>query len=190
MSYEAHKEDYKGLHISIMADDDAINPYEDWDVFGKFYHWHKRGFFGENYAYKQDELKDLIDSVVNDGGVAVPVFLYEHSGQTIRTGPFSCPWDSGQVGFWIATKEDIAKEFSGDKEKAIACIEAQVKTMDDYLTGNVYGFIVTTPEGDDVESCWGFYGDYDQENGVLAEAKSIADYYAEKYPDKFIAEAI
>jgi hypothetical protein len=55
-----------------------------------------------------------------------------------------------------------------------------VSVYDDYLTGNVYGFIVEERNGDDweeVDSCWGFYGDDIHTNGIadyLDDADLIA----------------
>ena len=178
---EVHREDYKGYAIRIEHDDDGPNPYTDYDHFGTFYHWHRRGFFGEDYSHKQSELKALLDALIEDGGVAVPVWLYEHSGQTIRAGdanPFTCPWDSGQVGFWCAAKQQIDEEFGGDTEKAIKCIKGEVSTMDDYITGNCYGYVIEK-DGEHQDSCWGFLGDYNAEDGCLAEAKSIVDHMKE-----------
>jgi hypothetical protein len=178
----AHQETYKGYRIRIQQDDDTVHPYEDWDMFGTMYHWHRRGFFGEDYSHKQEELKMLLDTIIKDGGVVVPVWLYEHSGQTIRGGdvnPFSCPWDSGQVGFWAATREEVLDEFRGDNEKAKDRIKGEIETMDHYLRGEVYGFIIDKPESKSgqKDSCWGFVGDYNGEDGCLAEARSIVDGY-------------
>jgi hypothetical protein len=33
-----------------------------------------------------------------------------------------------------------------------------VETWNQYLSGDVYGFIIEDGEGTDVDSCWGFYG--------------------------------
>ena len=175
MSFTAHTETYKGYKIEIKADDDPLNPYTDWDHFGTFYHWHRRGFaFGEDYSRNLAGIRDLYNETLAEGGVAVPVWLYEHSGQTIRAGthnPFACPWDSGQVGFWIATKKEIEAEFGGDIGKAIEAIKGEVSTMDDYLTGNCWGYEIT--KGDDfIDSCWGFIGD---DKYCLDEAKSVVD---------------
>ena len=146
-------------------------------MFGTMYHWHKRGFFGTDLSRQDSEyVTDLVATIEREGGIIVPVFLYEHSGQTISAAPFSCPWDSGKVGFWAATGAQIKAEFDGDKDKARACIISEIKTMDHYLRGNVYGF--TIEDGDEqVDSCWGFIGDYDDEHGCLAEARSNADYH-------------
>lgn len=42
--------------------------------------------------------------------------------------------------------------------KARECLEAEVKIYNQYLEGDVYGFIIKTEDGDQVDSCWGFYG--------------------------------
>lgn len=182
--YQVHTEQHAGFTIKIAQDTDAQNPLEDFDMFGTFYHWHRRGFVGTDMSRKQEEMQELIDRTRNAGGIIIPVFLYEHSGQTISAVPFSCPWDSGTVGVWIATPEEIRKEYDAIDDaaqaKATELIKSQIKTVDDYLTGNIYGFMIEDAEGNDVDSCWGFYGDYNAEGGALAEAKSIAEHYARK----------
>jgi hypothetical protein len=41
---------------------------------------------------------DLFKIIEEKGTIIKGLFLYDHSGITISTGRFSCPWDSGQVG--------------------------------------------------------------------------------------------
>jgi len=57
----------------------------------------------------------------------MPLYCYEHGNITVSTGAFSCPWDSGQTGWVISTKEN-------DEE----LIEAAVKAMDMVLQNEVY----------------------------------------------------
>ncbi len=114
----------------------------------------------------------LITDAVCDGYVILPLYLFDHSGITISTSPFDCRWDSGQVGWIICDKETIDREFGGDRDLAKKCLEAEVATYDDYLTDNVYGFIVEDrDENDDsewehVDSCFGFYGSDVRQNGM------------------------
>ena len=60
-----------------------------------------------------DELYDLVRAT--DKYVILPLYLYDHSGITISTGPFSCPWDSGQVG-WIYAPKDTFRKVTGHSE--------------------------------------------------------------------------
>ena len=45
-----------------------------------------------------------------DEVVALPLYLYDHSGITMNTSGFSCPWDSGQVGWIYCTKKRFREE--------------------------------------------------------------------------------
>ena len=98
--------------------------------------------------------------------VVSPLYLYDHSGITMNTGGFSCPWDSGQVGFAIITEEKGVEEWGHDwREKAEARIKAEVEEYARYLEGNVYGyrtFDKNPAEHDGAEalddSFWGFIG--------------------------------
>jgi hypothetical protein len=51
----------------------------------------------------------LVDAVMVPNYVVLPVYIYDHSGITLNTTGFSCPWDSGQVG-WIVCDLDKARE--------------------------------------------------------------------------------
>jgi hypothetical protein len=99
--------------------------------------------------------------------VILPLYLYDHSGITMSTGSFNDRWDSGQVGFIYATYDEIKKEFGVEKvtdneiKRAYEILEGEVKTYDDYLTGNVYGF--NFYDFDDIlDSCYGYYPNHDK----------------------------
>lgn len=79
------------------------------------------------------------------------IYLYDHSGMTVSATPFSCPWDSGLLGI-VAVKKDEVK----DPKEAF---KNYVKTLDQYLQGDVYTFFVKDEMGETVDACGGFYGD-------------------------------
>jgi hypothetical protein len=139
--------------LRIVFDEDPMNPRKEFDNFGKMVCWHGRYNLGDEQPNCEPS-----EYEIPKGALVLPLYLYDHSGITISTGKFSCPWDSGQVGFIFATKEQIKAEFKGSRKKAQACLEAEVALYDDYLTGQVYGFIFEDGEGND-DSCFGFYGD-------------------------------
>ena len=56
-------------------------------------------------ALTTGELFSLVEQM--DGMVILPLYLYDHSGITMNTCGFSCPWDSGQVGWIYADKAMI-----------------------------------------------------------------------------------
>ena len=70
----------------------------------------------------------------------LPLYLYDHSGITISTSPFSCHWDSGRIGCVLMTRKQ-AIEVYGERwteEELNTYMESMVETYDDFLTGEVY----------------------------------------------------
>ena len=94
-------------------------------------------------ALSTGELFSLVEQM--EGMVILPLYLYDHSGITMNTTGFSCPWDSGKV-----TPETV--------EKARQVLEGEVKSYDYFLTGQCYGFQLFR-EDVEVDSCWGFLGE-------------------------------
>jgi len=122
-----------------------------------------------------NELKELVGKI--EGMVMLPLYLYDHSGITMNTHPFSCQWDSGQVGWIYADSEAIIKNYGAVTPETIKQSEnllaAEVKEYDYFLTGQSYGFKLY--EGDDViDSCWGFSG----------EINDVAKYIQAHLPDE------
>ena len=117
----------------------------------------------ENYLYKEE-----------DALIAIPVFMYDHSGLWINTTGFSCPWDSGQVGYIYVSKEKVRREYSCKriskklKEMIREMLCSEVDLYNDYLSGNVYGFTLTDKENaEEIDSSYGFYGTDYIENGIF-----------------------
>jgi hypothetical protein len=140
--------------IQILQDLDAFDPRREYDHLGTMVCWHRRYNLGDKHNFSSPE--DLNQAVY------LPLYLYDHSGITMSTTPFSCQWDSGQVGWIYVTKAEIRKEF-GKKwttKKIQEILRAEVEEYDRYLTGDVYGYIITDDEtGEEIDSCWGFYGE-------------------------------
>jgi hypothetical protein len=99
--------------------------------------------------------------------VAKKLYLYDHSGITISTSPFSCPWDSGQVGYIYMTKKKAISIWGrrNYKAKALELIEAEVKEYDQYLRGDVYGYSFIDDDNN-LDGCWGFLGTDWAKNGL------------------------
>lgn len=106
-----------------------------------------------------------IASYIASKVISLDVHLFEHSGMILSTTPFNDPWDSGQVGYIYVSREKARSEFGWSRltKKRIAHIEAalaeEVAEYSAYLEGEVYGYIITNAEGEELDSCWGFIGD-------------------------------
>lgn len=205
----AHTETYRGYHIAIQYDMDSLNPRKENDNAGTMVCFHKNYDLGDDHEYDAPssavaaicdideddllpcpgsayELKEALDKAPL---YVLPLYLYDHSGITMNTTGFNCPWDSGQVGFIYITNETADEEWplredESEEERSVRIynyLVNEVKEYDDYLTGNVYGYVISTLDEDgeaedeipDGGSCWGFLGDY--ETNALIEARAVID---------------
>lgn len=135
------------------------------------------------------------DALLAKHYVILPLYLYDHSGITMSTGPFSCAWDSGQVGFiYVSLANARANWLRPDaewgtlipwhngttktmREAAMAVLTSEVKNYDQYLRDECYGYEVTHKHTGKEESCWGFYQDEQpdaKDSYILNEARNIA----------------
>jgi hypothetical protein len=107
--------------------------------------------------------------------------------------PFGCKWDSGQVGFIIATPEKIRKEFGKRITKKVRLkvdeiLRNEVKVYDQHLRGAKWGYIWNYNKTcakcghseEVIDSCWGFLGDTLEETGILAHLPPEAHELAKK----------
>ena len=167
---------HKNKTLEIHVDEEPMSPRE-WDNLGTIVAFHRRYNLGDIHKYNQNDYQnwcDLKSDIIKNEkvGVILPLYLYDHSGISISTSPFQCKWDSGQIGFIFASKDTIRKEFGIKRvtkkyiEKVTSILESEIKVYDQYLTGDVYGFVLKVDD-QEVDSCWGFYGDDHNSNGMV-----------------------
>lgn len=166
---------HKTYTIKIFRDDFPISPREDCDNLGTIIHWSCNYDIGEINGRKDDiDPHEFATQKTKDGAVILPVYLYDHSGITINTTGFSCQWDSGQVGWIFADKDAIRKWYQVKnitkklKERVCESLINEIEIFDKYIRGEIYGFTIEDEEGENVESCWGFY----DEKECMEEAES------------------
>jgi len=142
-------------------------------------------------------VKECIEKALQDNYVVLDLYLYDHSGITMSTSPFGCPWDSGQVGFIYASMNEAEKLFEfldGENEdlqgfdRKVKChfdgheeirtlreattvyLQDEVSTYDSYLRGDIWEFFVLDESGMVVDSGSG----YDDESVCRQDAEAIA----------------
>ena len=176
---------YKGYEIEIYQDEFPENPRE-WDNLTTMVCFHKRYDLPNETEYNSDMFSswEHLENQIhkdNDICVCLPVYMHDHSGITVRTYPFSCQWDSGQIGFIYVTKNKIKKEFNKKRiskeltKKVKQYLIHELETYDDYITGNAYGYSVIK-DNKILDSCSGYYGFDHEKSGLLEQAKSFIDY--------------
>jgi len=161
------------MRLRIERDIIVKSPREEWDNLGTMLCWHRRYYLGDkshplhHLDTEYSNWDDLENAIAKHEDVAVilPLYLYDHSGITISTTPFSCPWDSGRVGFIYVTKDKVREAFDVKRiskktlAKVTEILKGEVETYDMYLRGDVWGYVIEEDDGDTIDSCWGFYGE-------------------------------
>lgn len=173
MSYEVDSKTLPGGHRVVVEYDQHPTSPREWDNVGTVVlHERCRYSFGDETA-SGDQLREIADDPNN---IVLPVYLYDHSGITIRTSAFSCRWDSGQVGIIYCTKQRAIKEWGKKiltkkvREQVISYMQGEIEELDQYLTGQVFGYRIYDPEGNELDSCWG----YMEEDYCMSEGVSLA----------------
>ena len=181
---------YRGFNINIYPDDMDFDPREEYDNVGHMVCFHSRYNLGDKHEFNSpDDFREFAEA--ENFPVLFSLYLYDHSGITMSVDPFSCPWDSGQVGWIYCTQEQVEHEWDGDVEKAKTYLIGEVKEYDHCLTGEIYGFNVEPVEANkNIEcddSCWGFIGwEYAREE-MVSQAKSAIDYAIEEYRESAVS---
>ena len=193
MSYVIKEAILGNERVRIVQDEDVETP-RNWSNLSKmiFTGGHKHlgdkheVDFDEEFDSRQDFIErgeEIVRKHFKDVAVCYAVHMYKHSGESISidySGQYTCRWDSGTIGFAIVTKEDIRKEYNIKRvtqkyiEKCENIVRGEIETLDQYISGEVYGYVVEDKDENVIDSCYGFFGDDIEKNG-------ISDYLEEKY---------
>lgn len=180
-----------GWTVNLGYDECPESPRE-WDNLGVMVCFHGRYNLGDKgHGYRAEDYEswaELAAKLAEDypGSPVLPLGLYDHGGITMYVGggPHafdSAGWDSGTVGLIVARLTDGREDAT--PEEIEEWLRGEVEEYDAYLTGNVYRYDVTDPDGERVEACCGFYGDdglaYAFAEGIGIAEGCIADERAE-----------
>jgi hypothetical protein len=176
--------------IKINQDDSPDSP-RNWDNLGKMVCFHRRYDLGDKHNFTNAEAFDqfakieegelvkyvkLSQSLKNHKAtlknksnlIILPLYLYDHSGITIATTHFHCPWDSGQIGYIYAKRNQ--ENLSEEQIKEILINE--VKIYDQYLRGEVLSFEVLKND-QFMDGVFGYYDKIDCINEAISSFEGV-----------------
>lgn len=128
--------------------------------------WSIEDAFNQHLADKKLTQKDIVFR---------KVYLYDHSGLALSTEPFSCRFDSGQLGYIYEKRSDIRAEFGVKRispkleQKILNRLSSEINILEHWANGNVYEFSVAD------ESYGGFYGYNHDESGLIEAVTDAVD---------------
>jgi len=172
---EIERIEHNGHIIRIMPDDDPMNPRE-WDNLGTILYSSSRYVLGDKEV-SVDEIEEITQ---RDDVIWLPVYAYIHSGVVLNTGGFSCPWDSGMSGIIYVEKKAAEAAWAGfeddySEDRVRKVLQGEVETFSQYVSGDIYGYVVETATGEHVNSCWGFFG-HEGVKEAISDARGAADW--------------
>jgi len=185
-----HEEVYKNCTIKIIPDSDNGGP-DEWQDEGMFLvHYHTNFQVERNDIVTKEELGQLFHDEVKTIDVMKEYHIfftkaYIHSGVSlalIESGKVypDEQWDVSRCGAVLVSKKETRL-----RKSAYKLASGLIETWNDYLSGNIYGYVTENKNGDIIESIWGFYGDYEKSD-VLSEARSSIDFHVEKVTKKHV----
>ena len=138
--------------------------------------FHKRYHIGDRHDIRADHYDgwdSMQKALVRKYNVVVihPLYMYDHGGVSLSTTPFNCPWDSGQVGFVVVTRESMME--SGHKratkkvkEWLSEIIHSEIEEYNAYLNGEMWE---VTYECGETECVYGDIHKWLGDNGLTAD---------------------
>ena len=193
--------EYKGHRIEIQQDEYADSP-RVWDNLSTFAFQLSGYELPNDIDIDYDDFVDLhynhriVTSAIEEAEKYIRknfdvleifrVSAYIHGGISLSIGSPTCQWDSGYIGFMFIEKDKVRENFrikritKEFKEKSIEIAKSELETYSQYLNGEVYGYNTYDKDGEDIDSCWGYYGYDHEESGLLDMAKDNIDYHIKK----------
>lgn len=154
------------LVVRIDYDDSPEDPCE-WDVFKVYSFSRKHTSFRHPSEFS---VKDIGFRRKLDAKTAFFLDYFEHgTGRWSLTGEgMQCPWDTAHFAgvLLLADPKAIAPDKREDQARKF------LETYSNWCNSWVYGYQIETEDGDDVDSCWGFYSN---EDVIAAINEAIGD---------------
>jgi hypothetical protein len=138
---------YKSYKIKIRQDEDCESP-NDWENENLFLVYDHRQFTVKRKGFEPKDIWDALNEGLEEEEnyypdyFIFPVEAYIHSGVSLSlfSGTKQCRWDSSVSGYILASKEEFK-----DLETAKTAAKGLIETWNQYLSGEIYGFIIEKP---------------------------------------------
>ena len=191
-----HTETRDGFKIEIWQDYDGLNPFTDWYTAGELTFFDEFGRVWQTND-KNPHTKDSFLEAWENGeldGVLYLVSSGRYHFNKWQVGVSDFDENTCFEGFihlseatilkeWGEKVTEIDGEFFTPVQMAERYAVSVLGTIEDWLDGNVYGYKVIDSEDEEIDACWGYFGNYDEKGGALAEALSVVEWQVKKRAD-------
>lgn len=161
-----HKVTGDKLIVTIKGDSDLECP-SNFDGNWKLYSFNRR--------HSNSETPDHFGlRMGRDGNIKAPVGLqrklnvgtafmldyYEHSGSvwSLHGEGMQCKWDTSSYGGILIWEHKVSDMGAKTREARAKDAASFLETYNCWANGDGYGYTIEDEEGNEIDSCWGFYG--------------------------------
>ena len=156
--------------LSIYRDTFSESPRE-WDNLSHIMFFQRRYNLGDKHNYNSDDFFswDVLEEYLreNEGAYIMhPLSFYDdRNGIVISIDESTERWDSERDGVIYVTKQTIECEYGKltpeTEELVEKILRGEVNDYNQYLHGEVYGFVIRNADGEIVDEEWGYYDNID-----------------------------
>lgn len=170
---------HKGCTIRVMYDEHGENPFTSWDGEGMII-FHPRADYTCNTEVSYEKAKE--------NKYCIPLDAYIHSGiaLSISGEGMNCQWDtSTHIAMWIPSKYcDVTTKKQAEKIARQNCL-----LFNQWCNGEVFGYIVEDSQGNQIDSCWGYYGNEAITEVIQSEVIPFINQHIEE-SDSFVSQCL
>lgn len=89
-------------------------------------------------------LSEAAKEIEKDEVIGLPVYAYVRGAIALSTSPFSCQWDSGQIGVIYVSKEKVKEMYSCKRitkkrrARILEILAGEIETLSEYANGQVF----------------------------------------------------
>lgn len=154
------------FRVEVHYDQDCESP-RDWDNVGTIY--------GDgDFADRECRIDEAWRVARHELGPIVG-FPIRQSSDRCALQVCQCGWDDADGVYVVSLEHVIEEGWPGSIAERLAsardCLRAELDTLSQWGSGDCYGYVVVGPDGETVDSCWGFIGEPEY---ALSQGRSAA----------------
>jgi hypothetical protein len=143
----------------------------------------------QDLNYHRDSFRDRVESAASEiepSGWRCAVEYFDRMEAVARLAGIPCHLTQSNgcsqgdcaLVFVAALPQWVEKVGAAPETLADQC-KAACDLWSAWAWGDVFGFVVNDPKGEEVDSCWGYYGDDHRKSGLLETAEESAKHHRE-----------
>lgn len=175
-----------GVVIEYYYDEIAESPFNSFDTDGKYFlpQTRKEGGIDTGGFGSLDAAMEAAKVCADNGGPIGKLYRWNNRVQVVLKSDILKDEDEDGEVVWRMDGEPV-EQWEGvcfvEKDQSADILKADIDLYNYWTNGEVYGYIIKNANGEEVDSCWGFYGWDDVEEAAEDAASGVDPYLTESF---------